>query len=130
MRRADGFTLLEVLVALTVLGVALTVLFGIFGHSLSRSRETLSRLEARTAAAALLAQAETAPALKYGETQGHLSSGLDWRLSVRPYGDDKDRQAWPAAAAQVVATIRWGEHGDGQTFTLSTLRLMPKESRL
>lgn len=129
MRRADGFTLLEVLVALTVLGVALTVLFGIFGHNLSRSRETQWRMEARTAAAALLAQAETAPALRYGETRGHLNSGLDWRLNVRRYGDDKDRQAWPAAAAQVTATIVWGT-GDGQSFTLSTLRLMPKEARL
>jgi general secretion pathway protein I len=129
MRRADGFTLLEVLVALTVLGVALTVLFGIFGHSLSRARETQARMQAREAAGALLAQAETATDLRYGQSRGHLSSGLDWQLDVRPYGDDRDRRAWPAAAAQLTATVSWGAHDEGQTFRLTTLRLMPKEAQ-
>lgn len=129
MRRDDGFTLLEVLVALTVLGVALTVLFAIFGHSLARSRETQSRLEARALATSLLAQAEASPRLSFGDSSGRMNSGMEWQLDVRPYGDDKDRQAWPAAAAQVTATIRWGDRDSGQTLTLSTLHLLPKEAR-
>ena len=48
MRREEGFTLLEVMVALSILGVALTVLFGVFANNLARSRETQSRLEARS----------------------------------------------------------------------------------
>ena len=122
-----GFTLLEVLTALSILGVALAVLFGVFGNNLARSRETQSRLEARSAAHALLAQAEAAPSLRFGESSGRLSSGFVWRLSVRPYGDDKDRQAWPAAAAQVTATVSWGHGGTGQSFGLTTLRLVPKD---
>lgn len=129
MRHERGFTLLEVLVALTILAVALTVLFAIFGQSLARSRETQSRMEARTFAAALLAQAENAATLSYGARSGRMASGMDWRLDVRRYGDDKDIQAWPAAAAQLTATIRWGDHGPGQTLRLSTLRLLPKEAR-
>lgn len=131
MRDERGFTLLEVLVALTILGVALTVLFGIFGHSLSRARETQSRLEARTLAASLIAQAETVPSLALGDQGGKVSSGtaadMDWRVSVRSYGGDKDVEAWPAAAAQVSATVRWGDRGPGQSLTLRTLRLLPKK---
>jgi len=129
MGHERGFTLLEVLVALTILAVALTALFAIFGQSLSRSRETQSRMEARTLAAALLAQAESSPTLSYGERSGRMASGLDWRLDVRRYGDDKDVQAWPAAAAELTATIRWGDHGPGQTLKLSTMRLLPKDAR-
>jgi general secretion pathway protein I len=129
VKRERGFTLLEVLVALTILGVALTVLFGIFGHSLSRSRETQSRLEARVLATSLLAEARTAPALAFGQRSGRMRSGMDWHLTVRPYGDDKDAEAWPAAAAQVTATVRWGDRGPGQTFSLSTLRLLPKKAQ-
>lgn len=128
MRRSEhGFTLLEVLIALTILGVALTVLFGIFGHSLSRSRETQSRLEARALATSLLAQVRNAPRLAFGERSGHLRSGLDWNVVVRRYGGDADVQAWPAAAARVTATVRWGDRGPGQTLSLSTLKLLPKE---
>ncbi len=129
MRRTPsehGFTLLEVLVALTILSVALGVLFGIFGHSLSRGRETQWRLEARALATSLLAQADKQPMLAYGETHGRTGAGLDWRLSVKRYGDERDVQAWPAAAARVTATVSWGD-GTGQTFSLTTLRLLPKE---
>jgi len=125
----SGFTLLEVLVALTILAVALTVLFSIFGNSLSRSRETQSRMEARTLAAGLIERAEAAPTVAFGESTGRSASGLEWQFDVRPYGDDKDLQAWPAAAAQMTATVRWGDKGSGQTFTLTTLRLVPKEPR-
>jgi len=122
-----GFTLLEVLIALTILSVALAMLFGIFSHSLSRSQETQSRLEARALATSLLAQADKATAIAYGETHGRTGSGLDWRLNVSRYGDARDTQAWPAAAARVTAAVSWGDHGSGQTFTLTTLRTMPKD---
>ena len=122
-----GFTLLEVLIALTILSVALAMLFGIFSHSLSRSHETQSRLGARALATSLLAQADKTTAIAYGETHGRTSSGLDWRLDVSRYGDDRDVQAWPAAVARVTATVRWGDHATGQTFALTTLRLMPKD---
>jgi general secretion pathway protein I len=126
MRREGGFTLLEVLVALTILSVSLTVLFAIFGHSLSRARETQSRMEARALAESLLAQAETAPTVAFGETSGRTPSGLEWQFDVRHYGDDQDTQAWPAAAAEMTATVRWGGKGSGQTFALTTLRTLPK----
>jgi len=114
---------------LTILAVSLSVLFAVFSHSLSRNQESQSRMAARTLAASLLAQAEAAPALSMGETEGHAKGGLQWHLDVRPYGSEQDRQAWPANAAQVSATVVWGERGPGQTLTLSTLRLLPREPK-
>jgi general secretion pathway protein I len=127
MRREGGFTLLEVLVALTILAVALTSLFAIFGNSLARAREAQSRMEARALASSLLAQAETQPTVTFGETSGRLASGMEWRFDVRRYGDDQDTQAWPAAAAEMTATVRWGDKTDGRSFALTTLRTVPKE---
>jgi general secretion pathway protein I len=126
MRREGGFTLLEVLVALTILGVALTVLFAVFGHSLARAREAQSRMEARTIAQGLLAQAQTAPTVAVGETSGRSGSGMEWRFDVERYGGDQDTQAWPAQAVEMTATVRWGDKGNGQSFSLCTLRLVPK----
>jgi general secretion pathway protein I len=126
MRREAGFTLLEMLVALTILAVAIAAVFSAFASSAARTRETQSRMTARNLAAALLTQAEIAPALSYGETHGRLPSGMEWRFDVRRYGDAKDAQAWLAAAAEMTATVRWGDES-GQTFTLRSLRLLPKE---
>ena len=124
--RERGFTLVEVLVALTILAVSLTVLFAVFGHSLARNEESRSRMAARTLASSLLAQAEASPTLSLGEATGHAEPDLAWRLDVQPYGSDADREAWPGNPAQISATVVWGERGPGQMLTLSTLRLLPK----
>ncbi len=124
----DGFTLIEVLVSLTILSVALTVLFAIFGQSLERNGEARRRQEAREVAQSLLAQAETSEALAPGETAGRTASGLAWRLVVRPYGNADERQAWTENPAELWATVSWG-NGSGHALTLSTLRMLPKEHR-
>ena len=121
-----GFTLIEVLVALTILAVSLTVLLGIFGHSLARNAESQSRMAARTLASSLIAQAESSASLSMGVVTGRAAPDLAWRIDVRPFGTDEDQQSWPGVAAQISATVVWGERGPGQTLTLSTLRLLPK----
>jgi general secretion pathway protein I len=124
--RENGFTLVEVLVALAILSVALTVLFAIFSHTLSRNAETRTRMAARVLASSLIAQAEAAPDLTVGTTSGEAKPALEWHLAVAPYGDAQERQAWPSAAVRITATVSWGKHASGQSFALSTLRLLPK----
>lgn len=124
--REQGFTLIEVLVALTILAISLTVLFSIFGHSLARHNETQSRMAARAIASSLLAQAEVAKSLSPGESTGSVKPDLSWRLNVLPYGSQKDQESWPGTAVEISATVTWGDRGPGQTLTLSTLRLLPK----
>jgi prepilin-type N-terminal cleavage/methylation domain-containing protein len=124
----DGFTLIEVLVSLTILSIALTVLFAIFGQSLDRNGEARRRLEARALAQSLLAQAETSEALDTGDTAGRTASGLEWRLVVRPYGSPEERKAWAQNPAELWATVSWGS-GTGHALTLSTLRILPKENK-
>jgi general secretion pathway protein I len=124
--REQGFTLIEVLVALTILAVSLALLMGMFGTSLSRSRETQARMDARSLASALLAGAESAATLNVGETAGTSGPDLVWRVRVEPYGSPEDNQAWIAPAVRIQASVSWGEHGAGQTVSLSTLRLVAK----
>lgn len=117
-----GFTLLEVLVALTILSISLGILLAIFSQGLARAKENATEADARTLAQSLLAQSETAPHPAFGDTNG-TSNGLRWRVSIAPYGSGADQQAWQQAAQQIDATVTWRNEGHDRSLTLSTLRL-------
>ncbi|HLY05755.1 MAG TPA: type II secretion system protein [Rhizomicrobium sp.] len=120
-----GFTLIEVLVALTILSISLATLLAIFLQGLDRAKESSNEGAARSLAQSLLSQAKAAPSLAYGSTAGKINQ-LQWRMQIEPFGSDADRTAWQAIPAEIVATVSW--HGDGglRTVRLSTLKLYPK----
>lgn len=124
--RSDGFTLIEVLVALTILGIALGVLLSVFSTSLARAGASQSEATAAQLAQSLLADAGNDAALADGEQTGTLASGMRWRLQVAPYGDNDDSKAWPIAAKRVTAMVSWTDGGAERSVALTTLRLLPK----
>ena len=63
-----GFTLLELLIALAILSVGLTVLLAIFSQGLQRSRDDQTEATARAFAASLLSQSLAGPEAEFGET--------------------------------------------------------------
>jgi general secretion pathway protein I len=117
-----GFTLIEVLVALTILSISLVVLLGIFSQGLALAEENAKEADARNLAQSLLAQTETAPHPAFGDTNG-VSNGLRWRVRITPYGSGADQQAWQGIAQQIDATVMWDGEGRPRSLTLTTLRL-------
>lgn len=124
-RRDDGFTLIEVLVALTILSLSLTVLLGTFSQSLSRTHESERAAAARVLAQSLLAKAETGVPPKQSHADGETDNGLAWSVDMAPYQQHDDDKA-SLRAANLSVTVTWenGQHA----LTLSTLRLVPKEA--
>lgn len=120
----DGFTLLEVVVALAILGLSLTVLFAIFSQSVARTRSDETRENERVLAQSLLQRALLQEAVP--ESSSGREYGLSWRIDVIPFGGEDDTHNWPQSAKEVVVTVaRTGHPGDH--VTLRTLRLGPKE---
>jgi len=126
-RGSDGFTLLEVLVALTILGMSLTVLLAIFSQALAREHARDRAVAARIFAQSLIAQTLTAQTLGLGVSSGHSDAGLSWQLHVDPYGEASGEPATGLQVARVSATVTWSGAGNRQSLTLATLRLLPKE---
>ena len=120
---ARGFTLLELLVALAILSVGLAVLLAGFSLSLERGRSDRQEASARAFATSLLDQAMADPGATLGETSGS-SGGYAWRVSVEPYGDDDDQQAWHRLAAEVSVSVSWRESGKRRRIALHSLRLI------
>jgi general secretion pathway protein I len=121
----DGFTLLEVLVALGILGMSLSVLFAVFGAALDRTQTNKTRIAAEHLAEALLLQAETIDPKALHDSHGTAAPAFEWTVKTAPYGSDADRQAWSGVLLKVSVDVRWDDHGRSRSLSLSTLRIVP-----
>jgi general secretion pathway protein I len=122
-----GFTLLEIVAALAILSLSLSVLFGLLSDGLRRTGQAGAVAEATSHAQSLLARVGTELPIQSGVTLGEFSNGVRWRLQMEPYGDAAERRAWPVDAYAISAEVAWGDGRDGRSVALTTLRLAPKE---
>lgn len=125
----NGFTLMEVLVALAILAMSLGVLLGIFSQALDRVREGQIKASANNLAKTLLLRAETADPSEIKDASGVSDPELRWRIHIQDYGSEQDRTNWPQRAVQVSTIVSWEDHGRDRSITLSTMRLLPKSTK-
>lgn len=120
----SGFTLIEVLIALAILGIALPVLLAAFGTTLRRSHDSEAKLEAATIAQSLLAGAGAEAPLQLGTTSGKSDGRYAYAVTVTPYGEPGLSEDFAVQLYQVTAKISWDE--GKRSLALATLRLAPK----
>jgi general secretion pathway protein I len=124
--RSAGFTLVEVLVALAIVGLALGAVAATFGNSLT-AHETAADAEAALALAAeQLALAAASP--RPGTARGNFAGRFAWQTNVALY-DDGDKTADPTQSLPVLyrvgVSVAWRDGRRGREVALSTLRLGP-----
>jgi general secretion pathway protein I len=127
-RREAGFTLIETVVALTILSLGLVALVPVFGEVLDRDFRSDSQAVAASLAQSLTARLGVDLPLTAETKSGSFGNGYRWEVAVQPYGDAEDRAAWVLAPYQVQVTIRWSVGTDERSITLTTLRLGPKDA--
>jgi len=120
-KRRSGFTLLEALVALTLVAIFTAVL----GHFLLQARSIVSDAGTRIAAQDLLRSLLDNPLPRPTLTrswQAGESNGLRWRLVTQPFAalprDRTERSIW--IPFRVTASVSWAS---GPTVTAETVRL-------
>ena len=125
-RRGAGFTLLEVLVALVITGLALGALFRAGGLGLG-TIEVASRYEeaAQRAQSHLAAVGEEVASLQ-GETEGDDGGGYRWRLRIVPMASWYEEVAGIAPFSttlfDVEVAISWPSALTRRSVTLKTRR--------
>jgi general secretion pathway protein I len=122
-----GFTVVEVVAALTILAVALGVLLNIMSNSLRQIGRAETVTEAGALARSLLAKIGTELPLRDGQITGQADHGLRWQVHIEPFGDAGDRREWPVVAHHVLAEVLWRDGLQQRSIVLTTLRLGPKE---
>lgn len=128
--RQRGYTLLEVVVAFSILAVALTVLLGALSGGTRQVRWSADAGRAALLAQSLLDQTGVGEVLQPGRSAGDFEDGrYRWSLEVEPYVD-RGRPPSPVVDAsgprllRLQLTVTWGEGGPRDRLQLSTLRLV------
>ena len=117
---------MEVIVALAILALGLSVLLGSISGSLRRTANAARMAEAGALAQSLLARVGTDLAIKPEESSGEFPNGYRWHLKMQPYGGANEREEWQVGAYQISTEVEWEEGVSRQSYVLTTLRLGPK----
>ena len=129
-----GFSLLEILVAFSILALSLGVLMQIFSGSLRNADVTHDQAQAVALAQSLLASAGVEATLIAGDSAGVLDDKFRWLLRVNPFVQEpRPGETEPVRSPllldlwEVTVRVAWG--GDSRlperALTLTTLRVQP-----
>ena len=122
---AAGFTLIEVLVALAVIGLALGAFAGAFGNGLVGHRTASDAETALALAENQLALAGATP--RIGSSSGDFAGGFAWRATVSSYKDEGAGSADAVAGLprlyHIAVSVDWRDGRRRREVSLSTLRL-------
>lgn len=125
--RQRGFTLVEVVVALAILGLILAVIFRINSTGLTGMARADGQRRAAFVAEGLMAQlAATDKPLRPGDSLSGEVNGYRWRIVADPYPGASGRTAALGDKKMALARIRIGvESAVGARYEVTTLRLVP-----
>lgn len=136
MRGERGFTLLEVLVALAIAALALSVLFRTGSDGALSVQTAAGYEEAVSRAKSHLAALNRDTGLLEGESEGDDGGGYHWHLRVTPVAASKPpKGAHPVAGERALPLvtlytvelgISWRAGGKEREFVLRTSRLAPQ----
>lgn len=127
-RRQRGYTLIEVIVAFAVLGLALTLLLGTLSNGTRQVRWAAdsgrAALHARSLLDGLGIDTPVAPGSSSGEFEG---GRYRWSMEIAPYVDPALPGALPDPGGrqlfEIALDVDWGERGPRERLQVHTLRL-------
>ena len=132
-----GFTLLEILLAISILGVAITVIMQQFSAGLRIARTSQTYTTATIYAKQKLEELQVEEEMKEKEESGSFDDGYYFRVSIMPYeeymGDEEDEELFdhlPLEMFRLKSVVSWKEGEKEKSITLATLKTVKKQEGL
>ena len=123
--RAEGFSLVEVLVASAILVTVLTAVLGVFTSSVTGSRIAIDYQRALAVAVARMAEVSREGDLEPGAWGGTTRDGFRWHTTVEARAIAEDEMAVLRAVVpyEVAVRVAWQEHDRNRQVEIRSLRL-------
>jgi general secretion pathway protein I len=136
-----GFTLLEILLAISILGVALTVIMQQFSAGLRIGQASKTYTTATAYAKQKLEEFQLVEKMEEGEEVGDFDDGYTWKVSVLPYedymeeavesGEDEELfEHLPLEMYRLESVVYWMEGEKEKSVSLVTLKTVKKKKGL
>ena len=120
MRRAGGFSLLEILVAFAIAALALGLLYQVTGNNARQAGGLGQQERAMLLAESLLAAHDTVP--PQGIAESAQGAGFEWQVASRPYPTPADGQPRATRLHELLVSVRWLDGSRARQFDLTSLR--------
>ena len=127
MTHQRGFTLIEVVVAVAILGLSSSALFGLFSTSVDNIRRIDQLHRYHLAAADVMNRVLLLPVLPAdGQASGRLSQiDADWRVRVEPWIPESFDGRPAQAIVKIVVEIEFDGRSGRRNISLETVRPSP-----
>ena len=122
-----GFTLIEIAIGMSVLGLGVVMALQVFGGSMRLARNASRMTEAVVHAKALMDSVLWAPELGESITHGEIGNGFRWQRTIRNAGieDGAAEDQTDVRLAVVSVTVEWDEPNGVKAYTVGTMRVVP-----
>lgn len=132
-QKQAGFTLLEVLVAMTLIGIGFSAAFVAISGSRRLSERSFAHESARILARGKLDEVLSSKVnvlTEDGKEDRYAGQRFGYQIKVRPVEvplpDGVDKNTLPFILEDVSIDVFWGPSGEQQSYRLSTMRLTEK----
>ena len=118
-----GFTLLETLVALSVLAISLGIIYQIFGTSLRNMQYAKEYSYAQMFAESKLSELGKGIPVQEGSFEGEIDGKYYWEINVEPQSAGADAIQELVQTYKVQFSIRWDSYGKSRSIDVVTYKL-------